>query len=35
VNSFQVDDDGIGSDKKEKAIQTAREYFKLAYSYVA
>jgi len=34
VNSFQVDDDGIGSEKKEKAIQTARTYFKLAYCYV-
>ena len=34
VNSFQVDDDGIGSDKKEIAIQTARTYFKLAYCYV-
>ena len=34
VNSFQVDDDGISSDKKEKAVQTARKYFKLAYSYI-
>jgi aminoglycoside phosphotransferase family enzyme len=35
VNSFQVDDDGISSDEKEKAIQTAMKYFKLAYSYIA
>ena len=35
VNSFQVDDDGISSDKKEKAVQTARKYFKLAHSYIA
>ena len=35
VNSFQVDDDGISSDKKENAIQTAMKYFKLAYSYIA
>jgi aminoglycoside phosphotransferase family enzyme len=34
VNSFQVDDDGISFDKKEKAVQTARKYFKLAYSYI-
>lgn len=34
VNSFQVDDDAISPDKKEAAIQTARRYFKLAYSYI-
>jgi aminoglycoside phosphotransferase family enzyme len=34
VNSFQVDDDAISPDKKEGAIQTARRYFKLAYSYI-
>ena len=34
VNSFQVDDDAINPDKKEEAIQTARKYFKLAYSYI-
>ena len=34
VNSFQVDDDNIGSEEKEKAIQTARKYFILAHSYI-
>ena len=34
VNSFQVDDDNISSEKKEEAIQTARKYFKLAYFYI-
>lgn len=34
VNSFQVDDDAISFEKKEEAIQTAKKYFKLAYSYI-
>jgi aminoglycoside phosphotransferase family enzyme len=34
VNGFQVDDDNIGSEEKEKAIQTARKYFILAHSYI-
>ena len=32
VNSFQVDDETITSDKKEEAVQTAKKYFQLAYS---
>jgi hypothetical protein len=35
VNSFQVDDETIGPDKKDEAVQTARKYFQLAYSYTA
>lgn len=34
VNSFQVDDENLGPDEKDRAIQTAREYFELAYSYL-
>jgi aminoglycoside phosphotransferase family enzyme len=34
VNSFQLDDEDIAPDKKEKAAQTARKYFKLARSYM-
>ena len=34
VNSFQVDDDNIGSEEKEQAIQRARKYFRLAHSYI-
>ncbi len=34
VNSFQLDDPGISPEKKEEAIQTARKYFQLAYSYI-
>jgi len=34
VNSFQLDDDEIGPDKKEAAVQSARKYFQLAYSYI-
>jgi uncharacterized protein len=34
VNSFQVDDQAIGPQKKEEIIQTAGKYFDLAYSYI-
>ena len=34
VNSFQIDDEQIGPDKKEEAIQTARQYFQLARRYI-
>jgi len=34
VNSFQVDDDNIGPEKKDEAVQTAKKYFQLAYSYI-
>jgi aminoglycoside phosphotransferase family enzyme len=34
VTSFQLDDEGIERDKKEKAIHTARRYFQLARSYI-
>ncbi len=34
VNSFQVDDETIGPDKKDEAVQTAKKYFRLAYSYI-
>lgn len=34
VNSFQLDDEHISPDKKEKAVQTARRYFDLAISYI-
>jgi len=34
VSSFQLDDESIGIEKKEEAIQIARRYFGLARSYV-
>ncbi|MDY6974395.1 MAG: phosphotransferase [Thermodesulfobacteriota bacterium] len=34
VNSFQLDDDSIGPERKEMAVQTAIRYFKLAHSYL-
>ena len=34
VNSFQLDDEHIGADEKERAAQTASQYFKLARSYI-
>ncbi len=34
VNSFQVDDENIGEDAKQEAVQKARKYFALACSYV-
>ncbi len=34
VNSFQLDDETIRSDKKEEAVQTASRYFQLAHSYI-
>jgi len=34
VISFQLDDEGIGGDKKAKAVQAAKAYFKLARSYI-
>lgn len=34
VNSFQIDDEQITSDKKEEAIQIAKRYFQLAKSYI-
>ncbi len=34
VDSFQVDDNNISSDKKDEAVKRARKYFQLAYSYI-
>ena len=34
VNSFQVDDENINADNKEGAVQRARKYFQLAFSYI-
>jgi len=34
VNSFQLDDENIGIETKEEAIQTAKRYFQLARSYI-
>jgi aminoglycoside phosphotransferase family enzyme len=34
VNSFQLDDEHIGADEKERAAQTGARYFKLARSYI-
>ena len=34
VNSFQLDDDQIGPEEKKRAAQFAKEYFRLARSYV-
>ncbi len=34
VNSFQVDDENIGSEEKEMAIKRAARYFQVAYSYI-
>jgi aminoglycoside phosphotransferase family enzyme len=34
VNSFQIDDDHISGDEKEAALQRAKKYFDLAFSYV-
>ena len=34
VNSFQLDDDRIGADAKGRAAQSAKNYFKLARSYI-
>lgn len=34
VNSFQVEDRSIKAEEKEKAVQTAKKYFQLAYSYI-
>jgi uncharacterized protein len=35
VNSFQVDDQGIGAEAKEMAVAGAKKYFELASSYIA
>ena len=35
VNSFQVDDPGIGSEAKASAVERAKKYFDLASSYIA
>jgi len=35
VNSFQVEDPGIGSEAKAAAIERAKKYFELAFSYIA
>jgi aminoglycoside phosphotransferase family enzyme len=35
VNSFQVDDPGIGSEAKASAVKRAKKYFDLAASYIA
>jgi aminoglycoside phosphotransferase family enzyme len=34
VNSFQVDDENISADKKDEAVQRAKKYFQLAFSYI-
>jgi len=34
VSSFQLDDENIGIEKKEEAIQASRKYFQLARSYI-
>jgi uncharacterized protein len=34
VNSFQIDDPGIGSNDKEEAVNRARKYFGLAWEYI-
>lgn len=34
VNSFQLDDENIGMEKKKEAIEISRKYFKLAKSYI-
>ena len=34
VNSFQLDDEGIGEDKQQEAVERARKYFGLAGSYI-
>lgn len=34
VNSFQIDDEQIGPDKREEATETARKYFQFARSYI-
>jgi len=34
VNSFQLDDEKIGMEKKEEAIEVSKKYFKLARSYI-
>jgi aminoglycoside phosphotransferase family enzyme len=34
VNSFQADDENIGADSKEEALERAGKYFELAYSYL-
>ncbi len=34
VSSFQLDDENIGVEKKEEAIQTSKRYFQLARSYI-
>ena len=34
VNSFQIDDPAISAEDKERAVQRAKKYFSLAYSYV-
>ena len=35
VNSFQIDDPGIDSKDKEKAVSRAKKYFDLAWEYIA
>jgi uncharacterized protein len=35
VNSFQIDDPGIGPEAKEAAVLRARKYFDLAFAYIA
>ena len=34
VIGFQVDDEAIGAREKDEAVQKARSYFELAYSYI-
>jgi len=35
VNSFQLDDESISKENKESAINRAKAYFKLAYTYIS
>lgn len=34
VNSFLIDDESISDEKKDRAIETAKRYFRLAHSYI-
>ncbi len=34
VNSFQVDDEQIGAERKEEAVRAAKKYFQIARSYI-
>jgi aminoglycoside phosphotransferase family enzyme len=34
VNSFRMDDSTMAREEKDKVVETASRYFKLAYSYI-